>query len=62
MRSKNTDVVEVVRCDNCKHLRALNNNYIYAVCNKTKTLFEQFEIDTRTHFCGFGERKEGEEK
>lgn len=56
------DVVEVVRCKDCKHLRIINGKGLYAYCPKTECKFEPFEIDTRTHYCSFGVRKEGEEK
>ena len=54
------DVVEVVRCENCKHLTIHNSPTLYAYCEKTHYRFEPFETDTRTHFCGFGELKERE--
>ena len=56
------DVVEVVRCENCKHLTIHNSPTLYAYCEKTHYRFEPFETDTRTHFCGFGELKEREGK
>lgn len=55
------DVVEVVRCDKCKHLSAHNSPTLYAYCEKTHFRFEPFQTDTRTHYCGFGERKDGAE-
>ena len=54
------DVVEVVRCENCKHLTIHNSPTLYAYCEKTHYRFEPFKTDTRTHFCGFGELKERE--
>lgn len=55
------DVVEVVRCKDCKHLTVHNSQTLYAYCEKTKYRFEPFQTDTRTHFCSYGERKdEGE--
>lgn len=56
------DVIEVVRCENCKHLTIHNSPTLYAYCEKTHYRFEPFETDTRTHFCGFGELKEREGK
>lgn len=56
------DVVEVVRCENCKHLTIHNSPTLYAYCEKTHYRFEPFKTDTRTHFCGFGELKEREGK
>ena len=52
------DVVEVVRCENCKHLTIHNSPTLYAYCEKTHYKFEPFKTDTRTHFCSYGERKE----
>ena len=54
------NVVNVVRCKDCKHLNVLNRNNIYAHCPKTNTVFLPFELDTRQHFCSLGERREGE--
>lgn len=56
------DVVEVVRCENCKHLTIHNSPTLYAYCEKTQYRFEPFKTDTRTHFCGFCELKEREGK
>lgn len=52
------DVVEVVRCEKCKHLTIHNSMDLYAFCEKTKYRFRPFQTDTRTHFCSYGERKE----
>lgn len=49
----------VVRCKDCKHLCVWNRKDIYAFCPKTNIVFLPFEMDTRTFFCGFGERKDG---
>lgn len=54
------DTVEVVRCENCKHLTMHNSPTLYAYCEKTHFRFEPFKTDTRTHFCSYGERKESE--
>ena len=54
---KPKDLVEVVRCKDCKHLNVLNRKEIYAHCPKTNTVFLPFELDTRTHFCSCGARK-----
>lgn len=48
----------VVRCKDCKHLCVLNRKDIYAFCTKTNTVFLPFELDTRTHFCSLGKRKD----
>lgn len=54
------DAVEVVRCRDCKHLNVLNRKDLYAHCPKTNTVFLPFELDTRTHYCSLGERKDNE--
>ena len=51
---------ELVRCKDCKHLNILNRKEIYAHCPKTNTAFLPFDLDTRTHFCSLGERKDNE--
>lgn len=56
------DVVEVVRCKDCKHLTVVNNESIYARCEKTGYIFWSFETDTREHFCAYGERREENER
>ena len=53
------DVVPVVRCKDCKHLCVWNRKDIYAFCPKTNIVFLPFDKDTRTFFCGLGERKDG---
>lgn len=53
------DVAPVVRCEDCKHLCVWNQKDIYAFCPKTNIVFLPFDKDTRTFFCGFGERKDG---
>ena len=53
------DAVPVVRCADCKHLCVWNRKDMYAFCPKTNIAFLPFEQDTRTFFCGFGERKDG---
>lgn len=53
------DVVPVLRCKDCKHLRVWNRKDIYAFCPKTNIVFLPFDKDTRTFFCGLGERKDG---
>ena len=57
-KAPTVDAVPVVRCENCKHLREWNRKDIYAFCPKTNIVFLPFELDTRTFFCGCGERKE----
>ena len=41
------------------HLCVWNRKDMYAFCPKTNIAFLPFEQDTRTFFCGFGERKDG---
>ena len=53
------DAVVVTRCKDCKHLCVWNRKDMYAFCPKTNIAFLPFEQDTRTFFCGFGERKDG---
>ena len=53
------DAVVVTRCKDCKHLCVLNRKDIYAFCPKTNIAFLPFEQDTRTFFCGYGEREDG---
>ena len=53
------DAVVVTHCEDCKHLRVWNRKDIYAFCPKTNIVFLPFEKDTRTFFCGLGERKDG---
>lgn len=57
-----SNTVEVVRCKDCKHLKIFNSNDLYAFCLKTEYKFLPFQTDTRTHFCSYGERKEGAEE
>lgn len=49
----------VTRCKDCKHLCVWNRKDIYAFCSKTNIAFLPFELDTRTFFCSYGERKDG---
>lgn len=51
------DFVEVVRCKDCKHLTVDNSPTLYAYCDRADLRFEPFGIDTRKHYCGFGEPK-----
>ena len=53
------DAVVVTRCKDCKHLCVWNRKDIYAFCPKTNIVFLPFDKDTRTFFCGLGERKDG---
>ena len=58
-KAPTVDAVVVTRCKDCKHLCVWNRKDIYAFCPKTNIVFLPFERDTRTFFCGFGERKDG---
>lgn len=53
-----SNVVEVVRCKDCKHCVIVNSYKCFAICLKLDFTFKPFEIDTRTHFCSYGERRE----
>ena len=59
MQAPTADVVEVVRCKDCKHLEVINSREVYAKCRMTDLEFKPFDIDTRKHFCSYGERREG---
>jgi hypothetical protein len=56
------DFVEVVRCKDCKHLEIINGKEIYAKCRMTDLEFKPFDIDTRKHYCSWGERREDDAK
>ena len=58
-KAPTVDATPVVRCKDCKHLCVWNRKDIYAFCPKTNIVFLPFEKDTRTFFCGLGERKDG---
>lgn len=58
-KAPTVDAVPVVRCEDCKHLCVWNRKDIYAFCPKTNIVFLPFDKDTRTFFCGLGERKDG---
>lgn len=57
-KTSTADVVEVVRCKDCKYLAIWNTPDTFAYCEKIHYAFEPFATDTRTHFCSFGEKKE----
>lgn len=59
-RQPAADVAPVVHCCDCKHLSVYNTKDVYAWCRKIGFTFLPFETDTRTHFCGFGERMDGD--
>lgn len=45
------------KCADCKHLKIINSDTLYAICKKTKFEFKPFEVDTREHSCEFGDKK-----
>ena len=52
------DVVEVkCRCSECKHLKIINKEPVYAECERQKLTFLLWQADTREHTCSYGERK-----
>lgn len=52
------DVVEVkCRCSECKHLKIINKEPVYAECEREKLTFLLWQADTREHFCSHGERR-----
>lgn len=53
-----TALGEPPTCSICKYLNVINNNELYALCKKTGTIFEPFELDTREHYCTCFRRKE----
>ena len=55
------DAVEVVRCEDCKHIHVINTDQIYALCDKTNFIFQPFGIDIRKFGCTSGERRESED-
>lgn len=52
------DVVEVVRCKDCKYLQVINDGKVYAKCTMTDFEFLPFGTDTREHYCSYGERRD----
>ena len=52
------DVVEVVRCAQCRHFRLFNDGKIYGKCMQTDLEFMPLGTNPDTHFCAFGERTE----
>jgi hypothetical protein len=55
---QSADMVEVVRCKDCKHLEILNGECVFARCNRHDFPYISFgNADTRTWFCADGERR-----
>ena len=51
------DFVEVkCRCSECKHLKIINKEPVYAECERQKLTFLLWQADTREHTCSYGER------
>lgn len=53
-------LIEIVRCEDCKHLEVINKAPIYAHCHKWDYDFELWQEDTRRLFCSYGERRADE--
>ena len=51
-RTPTADVVEVVRCKDCKHWE--NGKQYEPYCNNVKNLFEEMKPDD---YCSYGEKK-----
>ena len=50
--------IDIVYCSECNYCAVVNKDDIYAVCLRYPFVFKLWEKDTRTHYCGFAERKE----
>lgn len=50
------DVVEVVRCKDCKYIRPIVNEYTHDVTGLWCSLFD-IENVAENHFCSYGERR-----
>lgn len=58
MGQPTADVVEVkCRCSECKHLKIINKEPVYAECEREKLTFLLWQADIREHFCSHGERR-----
>ncbi len=53
------DVVEVVRCRDCKHYLIVDETFCMRRYMCTVNHFSYLENDGDNHFCSYGERKEG---
>lgn len=63
------DVVEVVRCKDCKHSRICVDNGGVIMCILDSEKDEETDIDygflsfhSENHYCSYGKRKEGAEE
>ena len=58
-RQPTEDVVESkCRCSECKHLKIINKEPVYAECERQKLTFLLWQADTREHYCSYGERSD----
>ena len=57
-QNPDADIEGIVRCSECKHLKIINKEPVYAECEKQKLTFLLWQADTREHSCSYGERKE----
>ena len=55
---KVVDVVPMIWCKDCKHLRIVNRQELAAMCSFHCYKFEPFADDYRECFCSWAERKE----
>lgn len=58
VRSAPDDIVHVVRCSECKNLEMINNEGVFAKCNKHNMLFLLWEDDIRENGCSWGEERD----
>ena len=56
------DVVEVVRCKNCKKWDTSQKFLTYCACSRWSLSKSQSRLTAPDAFCSFGERKEGAEE
>lgn len=60
VKAKREGRIAKCTCAECNHLEIINEEPIYAMCRKHGITFRLWEEDTRTNFCNYGERREGE--
>ena len=61
--ASDADVVEVVRCKDCKWYRNANDKYVPRTCDHWSEMFfyyEGWESVDENGFCSWGERREDE--
>ena len=49
------------KCSECKHLKIINKEPVYAECEKQKLTFLLWQADTREHSCSYGESKKSDD-